>query len=539
MILTSVTNHASGLPVAFLAMDIPTISIGAAAGLLVGGALVWIIKSYTQNIRKATLEAELTGMKNAARAEAQKIHAEGEAQAKTEFIQRREKFDKETESTRRDLRGEEKRLAKREDTIDQKLETLNTKERTLETAKNAVLEKEKGLVEKDHQLNDMIAHQKTQLMKVANLTQDEARHQVLDRVEKEIEGDCGKLIQKKLEEARDTAEVEARELLLQAIQRYASDHTAESTVAAVDIPSDDMKGRVIGREGRNIRAFEKATGVDVIVDDTPGVVVCSAFDPVRREVARRSLEKLIQDGRIHPTRIEEVVAAVQKDMDKEISAAGKNAMMEANVRGLHPKLIELLGRLHFRTSYGQNVLNHSMEVGYLSQIIADQLGLSGEIARRAGLLHDIGKAVDHEVEGGHPEIGAELLRRYGEKEEVINAAAAHHGDIEATTHYTPIVLAADAVSASRPGARRESLERYVQRLEKLEGIATAFEGVKNAYAIQAGREVRVIVDPENVDDRLTQKIAHDIAKRIEEEMEYPGEVRVTLIREVRCVDYAR
>jgi ribonuclease Y len=300
-----------------------------------------------------------------------------------------------------------------------------------------------------------------------------------------------------------------------------------------------MKGRVIGREGRNIRAFEKATGVDVIVDDTPGVVVVSGFDPVRREVARRSLERLIQDGRIHPTRIEEVVAATEKEVHKQVFECGKQALVEANVRGLHNKLVELLGRLHFRTSYGQNVLKHSIEVAYLAQVIAGELGLNGQIARRCGLLHDIGKAVDHEVEGGHPQIGADLAKRYGEKEEIINAVGGHHGDIEAKSIYTPIIGAADAISASRPGARRETLERYVQRLQKLEEIATGFEGVKQAYAIQAGREVRVIVDAANVDDRLSAKIAHDIAKRIEEEMEYPGEVKVTLLREVRCVEYAR
>ena len=507
--------------------------------LIIGALGVLIAKNLSVKAHRATVEAELKALKTAAEAEAQKIRAQAEAAAKSEFIQQREKFDQETAATRKDLRSEEKRLAKREDTIDQKMETLSTKERMLETGERALTEKEKSLVNKDRHLNDLIAHQKSQLMKVANLTQDEARKQVLEQVEHDVEGDAARIVERRLEEARDNAERESREVILQAIQRYASDQTCDHTVSAVDIPSDDMKGRVIGREGRNIRAFEKATGVDVIVDDTPGVIVCSAFDPIRREVARRSLEKLIQDGRIHPTRIEEVVAGVQKDIQKDITQAGKDAMLEANVQGLHPKLIELLGRLRFRTSYGQNVLQHSLEVSAVSQVMADLIGLDGKIARRAGLLHDIGKAADHEVEGGHPKIGADLLKRYGEKDIIIEVAAGHHGDIEATTPYTPLVQAADAVSASRPGARRESLERYVQRLEKLESIATAFEGVKNAYAIQAGREIRVIVDPENVDDRLTQKIAHDIAKRVEEEMEYPGEVRVTLIREVRCVDYAK
>ena len=330
------------------------------------------------------------------------------------------------------------------------METLGSKERNLETGERALHEKEKALVAKDRHLNDLVAQQKSQLMKVANMSADEARQQVLDMAAKDADADVARIIEQKLTEARETVETEARELILQAIQRYASDHTSEHTVSAIDIPSDDMKGRIIGREGRNIRAFEKATGVDVIVDDTPGVIVCSAFDPVRREIARRSLQKLIADGRIHPTRIEEVVAGCEKEVDKEIAAAGKNALMEAGIAGLHPKLVELLGRLQFRTSYGQNVLMHAMEVARLAQVIADQLGLNGQLARRAGLLHDIGKAVDHEVEGGHPQIGADLLKRYGEKEEVVNAAAAHHGDVEALSAYTPIVLAADAISASRP-----------------------------------------------------------------------------------------
>jgi ribonuclease Y len=517
----------------------PLVVVMVLVSALVGAAVVFAVKVYAEKLRRDTVEAEVNAMKAAAQAEAQRIKAQAEAEAKSEFIARREQFDKETESTRQELKTEERRISKREDALDQKMDTLAAKEKTLSAAERALSEKEKSLADKDKHLTDLIAQQKSQLMKVANLTQDEARKMVLDRVEKDVESDAAKLVDQRLTEAKENAETEAREIILQSIQRFAAEHTSESTVSAVDIPSDDMKGRVIGREGRNIRAFEKATGVDVIVDDTPGVVVCSAFDPVRRQVAARALERLIQDGRIHPTRIEEVVANVQKEVNKEITQAGKDAVLEANIRGLHPKLQELIGRLKFRTSYGQNVLQHAIEVAYLSQIIADQLGLNGNIARRAGLLHDIGKAIDHEVEGGHPQIGADLLKRYNERAEIVDAAGGHHGDSEAGSIYTPIVLAADAISASRPGARRESLERYVQRLEKLEGIAMAFEGVKQAYAIQAGREVRVIVDPDNVDDRLTQKITHDIAKRIEEEMEYPGEVRVTLIREVRCVDYAR
>jgi len=508
---------------------------GCLAGVLAGFALrFWVEKS-----RRAATDKELQAARLASEAEAQKILAQAEAKAKSEFIARREQFDKETEDTRQELRAEEKRLAKRADLVDQKLETLNTKERMVDAAEKGVLEKEKALAAKDRHLNELIGHQKSQLLKVANLSMEEAQGMLLQRVEKDMEHETAQLIQKRLEEAQDSAETQAREIVVSAIQRYAADHTCDSTVSTVDIPSDDMKGRVIGREGRNIRAFEKATGVDVIVDDTPGVVVVSAFDPVRREVARRSLEKLIQDGRIHPTRIEEVVASIEKELTRELGEAGKQALLDANVRGVHTKIVQLLGRLSYRTSYGQNVLKHSMEVAYVSQAIAEELGLNGNIARRAGLLHDIGKAVDHEMEGSHPDIGADLCRKFGEKEEIVNAVGGHHGDIEASSIYTPIIAAADAVSASRPGARRESLERYVQRLEKLEEIAMGFEGVKQAYAIQAGREVRVIVDAENVDDRLSAKIAHNIARRVEDEMDYPGEVKVTLVREVRCVEYAR
>ncbi|UCG17602.1 MAG: ribonuclease Y, partial [Phycisphaerales bacterium] len=323
-----------------------------------------------------------------------------------------------------------------------------------------------------------------------------------------------------------------------AVQRYAAEHTCESTVSTVDIPSDDMKGRVIGREGRNIRAFEKASGVDVIVDDTPGVVVVSAFDPVRREIARVALERLIQDGRIHPGRIEEIVEETRKNIEREIVEIGKRASIEANVGGLHRKQIELLGRLRYRTSYGQNVLRHSVECAYLCQIMAEELGLDGRLARRCGLLHDIGKAVDHEVEGGHPQIGAEFCKRFNERAEVLNAIAGHHGDIDSISPYTPLVTAADAISASRPGGRRESLERYVKRLEQLEQMASAHQGVQQAYAIQAGREVRVIVDANRVDDAVAHKIARDIAKQVEQELTYPGEVKVTVLREVRAVEFA-
>ncbi len=512
--------------------------IGLAA-LAVGCAVGFGIKSYLNRLHREAIQRECENTRKAAEVEAQKTVAQAEAQAKSEFIQRRQQFDAETEETRKELRDEERRLSKREDLLDQKLNTLTNKEQTLEASEKAVAERERALAEKDKEITELVEQQHKELLRVSNLSPDKARELVLARVEQDMERETAEVIEKRLEEAREKSESEAREIVVSAIQRYAADHTSDSTVSTVDIPSDDMKGRVIGREGRNIRAFEKATGVDVIVDDTPGVVVVSAFDPIRREVARRALEKLIQDGRIHPTRIEEIVAAMEKEVARQVTEYGKQAVLEANVRGVHNKLVELLGRLHYRTSYGQNVLTHAQEVAHLSQVIADQLGLNGRVARRAGLLHDIGKAVDHEVEGSHPQIGADLCKRYNEREEIINAVIGHHGDVEATSIYTPIISAADAISASRPGARRETLERYIQRLEKLEEIAGAFEGVRQAYAIQAGREVRVLVDANQVDDKLSSKIARDIARRVEDEMEYPGEVKVTLIREVRCTEYAR
>jgi len=491
----------------------------------------------TKNQEKIQRETALV-IQQAAQ-EAEKIKQKGELEAKAEFVRRSEQFEKETTEIRNELRETERRLAKREDNLERKIEALNVKERGLDAANRRLADREKAITNKEHQLDETIAQQRAQLLKITNMSKEEARDLLLQRLEKEVEKEASTLIEKRYNEAKEQAAAQAREIIITTIQRYAAEHTSDYTVSTVDIPSDEMKGRVIGREGRNIRAFEKATGVDVIVDDTPGVVVISSFDPVRREVARRSLEKLIQDGRIHPGRIEEIVAETAHEVDQEVTEIGKKAALEANVLNLHPKMYELLGRLNFRTSYGQNVLRHSIEVAYLCQIMADELGLDGSLARRCGLLHDIGKAVDHEVEGGHPHIGAELAKRYNEKSEVVNAVEGHHGDGEIASIFTPLVSAADAISASRPGARRESLERYIRRLEQLETIANGFAGVKQSYAIQAGREIRVIVDANDVDDNTTIKLARDIAKKVETEMEYPGEIKVTLLREVRAVEYAR
>ncbi|NLX05030.1 MAG: ribonuclease Y [Phycisphaerae bacterium] len=508
-------------------------------GAALGAGIFFVVQYISGRNLREMARQEAEGILDQAKQEARQLREKGEIDAKAEYVKRSEQFEKEAAESRNELREAERRLAKREDNMERKSDALTTKERALDTTSKRLAEREKAIAVKEHQLSDSLAQQRAELLKIASMTVDEARELLLSRLEREVEKESSELISKRFEAAKETANVKAREIIVTAIQRYAAEHTSDSTVSTVDIPSDEMKGRVIGREGRNIRAFEKATGVDVIVDDTPGVVVISSFDPVRREVARRALEKLIQDGRIHPGRIEEIVGETAHEVDEEVTEIGKKAALEANVLNLHPKIYELLGRLNFRTSYGQNVLRHSIEVAYLCQMMADELGLDGTVARRCGLLHDIGKAVDHEVEGGHPYIGAELAKRYNEKSEVLNAISAHHGDGEATTIYTPLVAAADAISASRPGARRESLERYVKRLEQLEGLATSFNGVRQAFAIQAGREIRVIVDASEVDDQNTLKMAREMARKIEDEMEYPGEIKVTLLREVRATEYAR
>jgi ribonuclease Y len=487
----------------------------------------------------AQARADSDAMRNAARLEAENKAKEIELKAKGEQLEARKQFERETETSRGELKAIEQRLNKREDILDKKLDTLTVKERHLEDLESKVAKRQQQVEQKENQLTAVLAEQREKLLHITGLNGDQAKEMLLHRIEEECRHEAGELIQRITEQAQEEAKEKSRQIILQAIQRYAADQTSDHTVSTVQIPSDDMKGRVIGREGRNIRSFEKTTGVDVIIDDTPGVVVVSCFDPVRREIARISLERLVQDGRIHPARIEEVVAQVSKEMDEELIKIGKDAVQEANLPNIAKPIIPMLGRLGYRTSYGQNVLKHSLEVAYLSQTIAEELGLDGQLARRCGLLHDIGKAMDHEQEGGHPQIGMEFLKRFNEPEAVLNATVAHHGDVPPTTPYTPIIMAADAISASRPGARRESLERYVKRLQDLEDLAKGFEGVRQAYAIQAGREVRVIVDAHKVDDKVSMKIARDIAKKIETDMTYPGEIKVTLIREVRSVEYAR
>lgn len=516
-----------------------TAVIAALGGLLAGTGLGYFLCRLLSG--RALGQAKAEAAQIVARAEAdartaaQKITLDAEKAA----LERKEKADRELEAARNELREQERRLAKREDLFERKEEALALKESSLTKQAEALKARDEALTRKTAELDAVLAQQKDRLLQISGLSPQQAKEEVLRRVEEESRHEVAKVVRRITEEAEAHARDKAREITLQAIQRYATEHTAESTVRAVAIPSDDMKGRIIGREGRNIRAIERATGVDIIVDDTPGVIVVSCFDKVRQAVAVEALERLIADGRLHPARIEEVVDKVRAEIDEKIIKYGKDAVLEVNLRGVHPKIVEAMGKLHFRTSYGQNVLRHSVEVAFLSQIIADQLGLDGTIARRCGFLHDIGKAMDHEMEGGHPRIGMDFARQYGEKEPVLNAIGGHHADIPATSFYTPIVMAADAVSSARPGARRESMEKYIQRLTELQNIALSMPGVSEAYAIQAGREVRVMVDAQRVGDDEAYLIAQKIAKRVSEEMTFPGEVKVTVLRETRAVEIAR
>ena len=506
---------------------------------ILGVCLTAIVRQMISKARAKTFEQDLQRQIEGAKREAENIIKSAQIDAAAENIKKKEQFAAETNQIRAELHETEMRLSKREDNLDRQSEIFQQREKALKQQEKEADRRLHNIGNKEKQLSVLMAQQKNQLLKITAMHVEEAKGLLLKRLEDECEHEMSALIQRKLEETTEAADEKSREIISTAIQRYAAEQTCEVSVSTVEIPSDDMKGRIIGREGRNIRAFEKATGVDVIVDDTPGMIVVSGFNPIRREVARLSMERLIQDGRIHPSQIEKLVAQTKKDVNQKVLQLGKDAAVEVNIRGLSNKVLSMLGALSFRTSYGQNVLRHSIEVAFLSQIMADELGLDGSVARRAGLLHDIGKAIDHEVEGKHPDIGANYLKRFNESSIVLNAVAGHHGDMPADNPYTPLVSAADAISASRPGTRRETLERYIKRLEKLEEIASGFKGVENAYAIQAGREIRVIVDAEKVDDESAMKIARDIANKIEAEMAYPGEIQVTLLREVRCIEYAK
>ena len=520
-------------------MDPVQIVLGLLVGVLLGlaGGLVALQVLARLGVRAARDQAQ--EVLAAANLQAETIRKEADLQAKEEALRRRESIDREVEEARRGLREHELRLEKRADLLDQKLELITKKERDLESVQRYLAEQQEDLNRRNDELKQALAEQRDALHRLAGLSPDEARAALFARLEDELKHEFGGRILKHEQALKEAQQQKAREVLAVAIQRYAAGHTAETTVSTVDIPSDDMKGRIIGREGRNIRAFEKATGVDVIVDDTPGIVIVSGFDNVRRETAKLALEKLIQDGRIHPARIEELVKETQEEMAAHVQQVGRRAAQEANVAGLHEKVFDYLGRLKFRTSYSQNVLQHSIEVAYLTGLLAEEIGLDGVLGRRCGLLHDLGKAADHEMEGGHPAVGAELLKRYGERKEVVHAALGHHDDLRVDAPYTVLVAAADAISASRPGARRETLEKYVRRLEELEGLVCGFPGVDQAYAIQAGREVRVLVDSAQLDDLAAAKLCRDIARAIQEQLTYPGEVKVTVLRETRAVEFAR
>ena len=525
-----------------LALDVPgpwdliAIILGLFFGGFAGAAIHAAITG--RNVTSAKLEAEqiLREGKETAETRAREIKKEAEARAR----EKHESMNKEIQESLDDLKKRQQHANKREETIDKRFSDLDRREEKigkLETQKEEELKRANVLkVKSEQQLEDLTRR----LGEIAELSKEDAVKAYMTEIREESAHEANHLSRQILEEAEQNAQSQAREITLMAIQRFAAENVSESTVRSVKIPSDDLKGRVIGREGRNIRAIERATGADVLVDDTPGVISVSCFDPIRRTIAAESLQRLVTDGRVHPSRIEEIVSQTQRDIEERIRKAGKDAVVETNIRGLHGKIVEAMGKLHFRTSYGQNVLRHSIEVAFIAQIIADQLGLDGNIARRAGFLHDIGKSMDHEIEGGHPAIGMEFAMKFGEtSEEVLNAIGGHHGDIPSTTPYTPIVMAADAVSGARPGARRESMELYVKRLEQLESIAREHPPVQEAYAVQAGREVRVIVDAKEANDDATFAIAKDIAKKIEEEMTYPGEIKVTVLREVRAETAAR
>jgi ribonucrease Y len=526
-------------------MDNSLLIAGASILLGLGGG--YALRTWADRLRKAGVQKDVDAMLDTAKRDAETIVAQGrtsakdiEQQAKDGLFQKREEFNKELQGIRNELKDQERRIEKREESLDQQQQALLKKEKIVDKIKKEAAERREAFERRLKEVEDAHKEQTNKLLEISGMSRDEASTQVMSRIEHELAGEIGKKVQKNEEAIKAKVEVRAREIIATAVQRYASAHTADTTVSTVDIPSDEMKGRIIGREGRNIRTFEKATGVDVIVDDTPGVVVVSAFDNVRRETAKLAMQKLIADGRIHPTRIEEIVNETKAEMDRAIMEIGNRAVQDANVGPVHDKLVELLGRLKFRTSYSQNVLVHSMEVTHIAGLIAEELGYDGKLARRCGLLHDIGKAADHEMEGGHPQIGAELAKRYGETNpHVLHAIVGHHDDIRIDHVYTVIVAAADAVSASRPGARRDTLEKYVKRLEELESIACGFHGIDQAFAIQAGREVRVIANSEKITDQEAQKTCRDIAKAIEEKMNYPGEIKVSLVRETRFVEYAR
>ncbi len=507
---------------------IVTILISLAIGALIGMA-------YRKKIAESKIqgaENEAKRLVDLAKIEAENLKKEEIFKAKEEIMNSRKELDQEIKERRGEVQKQESRLIQKEENLEKREENFEKKEREVERELQEV-EKHKQEIEQLH------SEEMERLQKIASLTKEEAKAKLLSEMDKELTAEKAALIREKEQKAKESAIKNAKEILSYAVQKCAADHSQETTVSIVALPNDDMKGRIIGREGRNIKALETLTGIDLIIDDTPEAVVLSGFDPLRREVAKIALEKLIDDGRIHPAKIEEMVEKAKEEVDTTIKEEGERAVLETGVIGLHPDVVKLIGKLKYRTSYGQNVLNHSIEVSNLARIMAEELGLDPKIARRAGLLHDIGKALDHDMEGTHVEIGVEVLKKYKENPTVINAVEAHHGDVEPKTLEAVLIQAADAVSASRPGARRETVEAYIKRLQNLEEIADSFDGVEKSFAIQAGREVRIIVKPDRISDDKMTILARDVAKKVESEMDYPGQIKVNVIRETRVIDYAK
>jgi ribonuclease Y len=509
------------------------------AGLAGGFGLGLLIKGKAAAGKIRDAEGEAARIIANAEREAETKHKEAMLEAKDKLYQSRADYEKENREKRQEIQNQERRLTQKEENLEKKVDLVEKRESDVIRRERELAAREKVAAEKEDRFEKGLREQRLMLEKIANMTAEEAKRQLMMSMEDEAKFEAAKTIKRIEDEAKDEADKKSKNIISLAIQRYASDYVAEATVSVVNLPNDEMKGRIIGREGRNIRAIEAATGIDLIIDDTPEAVILSCYDPLRREIARLTIERLIQDGRIHPARIEEIAEKVKKDLDVTMKEEGEKAAFDLGIHNMHPEIIKLIGRLKYRTSYGQNVLMHSREVAYFAGIMAAECGVDQKLARRAGLLHDLGKSIDHEVEGTHPQIGGDLAKKYGESAKVINAIMTHHGDGEPNCVESVLVAAADALSAGRPGVRRETLESYLKRLEQLESAANSFKGVEKSYAIQAGREIRIIVKPEDLSDVHSAQLSRDIAKKIEQELSYPGQIKVTVVRESRYVEYAK